>query len=206
VVAKAVAGPERRPERQSARAGRVSCRRSARDGAARGRQLLRRAPGSDRTSSKSSSNSGAATLGLALGHARAARPPGRADAALQVPVRRNDRLTAQFIGDHGGRALHGRDDRYAHAFALDRFNQTAEIPVAGKEQDVIDVVRNLHHVDGKFDIHVAFDLAAALRVGEFLDRLCHHCVAVIIQPVDQRANGGVFLIFDECCVIIGAKS
>ena len=44
----------------------------------------------------------------------------------------------------------------------------------------------LQHVDGELDIHVAFDPAAAQRIGEFLGGFGDQGVAVIGQPVGQR--------------------
>ncbi|MDT4877196.1 hypothetical protein FQZ97_1126970 [compost metagenome] len=70
---------------------------------------------------------------------------------------------------------------------------------------MIDRLGLLHRVDGQLDIHVALDLAAAERVGEFLGCLGDNLVAVVIEPVDQRADRGVFLIFDKRGVVVGAQ-
>ena len=43
-----------------------------------------------------------------------------------------------------------------------------------------------------------------MRVGEFLHRLGDDGIAVVIQPIDQRTDGGIFLILDERGVIEGA--
>jgi hypothetical protein len=69
---------------------------------------------------------------------------------------------------------------------------------------MIDTGSHLHHIDGEFDIHVALDPAAALGIGEFLQRLGHHREAVIIQPVHQRPQGREFLVFGDGRVIKGA--
>lgn len=66
------------------------------------------------------------------------------------------------------------------------------------------MLRHLHHVDGEFDVHVALDLAAAGGVGELLGRLGHHGVAIVVQPIDERADRGILLIFDQSRVVEGA--
>jgi hypothetical protein len=40
-----------------------------------------------------------------------------------------------------------------------RFDQRSEIAIAGKQHDLIDMLRDLHGVDSKLDIHVALHLA-----------------------------------------------
>jgi len=60
----------------------------------------------------------------------------------------------------------------------------------------------LHRIDRELNIHVAFDLAAAAGVDEFLGRLGDDGVAVIIEPVDQRTDRRIFLIFDDRGVIV----
>src|SRR5260370_988153 len=46
------------------------------------------------------------------------------------------------------------------------------------------------------DIHVALDAAASHRVGEFLGRLGDHGIAIIIEPIDERSDRRIFLIFN----------
>ena len=58
-----------------------------------------------------------------------------------------------------------------------------------------------HGIDREFDVHVAFDLAASARVDEFLGSFGNDGVAVVVEPIDQRANGRVFLIFDDGSVV-----
>jgi hypothetical protein len=43
------------------------------------------------------------------------------------------------------------------------------------------------------------------RPVEFLGRLGHDLVAVIVEPVDQRPDRGIFLIFHERRIVIGAQ-
>ena len=63
----------------------------------------------------------------------------------------------------------------------------------------------LHGIDRELDVHVAFDLAAAGLVDEFLGRLGDDRVAVVVEPVDQRADRGIFLILDHRGVIERAQ-
>src|ERR1035437_1727006 len=76
-------------------------------------------------------------------------------------------LAAQFVGDHRWLARNRRDHGNPDAAALHRFDQRAEIAVAGKQYDLIDMLGELHRIDREFDIHVALDLAAAAGVDEF---------------------------------------
>jgi hypothetical protein len=69
---------------------------------------------------------------------------------------------------------------------------------------VVDGARDLHGVDRELDVHVAFDLAAAGLVDEFLGCLGDDRVAVVVEPIDQRPDRGVFLVLDHGCVIKGA--
>ena len=89
--------------------------------------------------------------------------------------------------------------------ALHRLDQRAEIAVAGKQHHLIDRAGELHGIDRKFDIHVAFDFAAAGLVNELLGRFGDDRVAVVIEPIDQRADRGIFLILDHGCVVEGAQ-
>src|SRR5262249_39750013 len=46
-----------------------------------------------------------------------------------------------------------------------------------------------------------FDLATAARVNEFLGCLGDDGVAVVVEPVDQWPDRGIFLIFDDGGVV-----
>ncbi|MNL30662.1 hypothetical protein D3C87_1524110 [compost metagenome] len=65
--------------------------------------------------------------------------------------------------------------------------------------------RELQRVDAQLDVHIALHLAAAQGIGEFLGRLGDDRVAIIVEPVDQRADRGIFLILDQRGVIIGPQ-
>src|SRR6201999_2878127 len=110
-------------------------------------------------------------------------------------------LAAQFVGDHRRLARDGRDHGDADAAALHGLDQRAEIAVAGKQHDLVDMLGKLHRIDRELDVHVALDLAAAAGVDEFLGRLGDDGVAVVVQPVDQRADRRIFLILDDRGVI-----
>jgi hypothetical protein len=63
-----------------------------------------------------------------------------------------------------------------------------------------------HGIDRKLDVHVALHLAAAAGVDEFLGRLGHDGVAVVIEPIDQGTDRRIFLIFDDRGVIKRAQT
>ena len=86
---------------------------------------------------------------------------------------------------------------HAHAAALHRLDERAEVAVAREQHHVVDEGRELERVDRELDVHVALDLAPAGRVDELLGRLRHHPVAVVVEPVDQRPDRGVFLVLDS---------
>ena len=66
---------------------------------------------------------------------------------------------------------------------------------------MVEMVGKLHGIDRKLDIHVALDLAPTHRIDEFLGRLGHHGVAVVVEPVDQRPDRGILLVLDERRVV-----
>ena len=70
---------------------------------------------------------------------------------------------------------------------------------------MVHVRRKLHRIDSKLDIHIALNFAAALAVGELLGWLSDHIKAVIVQPVDQRADRRIFVIFQQSCIIKRAQ-
>jgi hypothetical protein len=110
-------------------------------------------------------------------------------------------LPAQLVGHHRGLRGDRRDHRDAHAPALHRLDEGAEIAVAGEQHHVVDVGGELERIDGELDIHVALDLAAAGRIHEFLRGFRNDAVAVVVEPVDERADRGVFLILDQSSIV-----
>src|SRR5580704_14324963 len=146
-------------------------------------------------------------LGELRGHGRARRALRRAARDQRRQLGKLDEvvgLTAQLVGYHRRRGLDGANDRDAQSAALHGLDQAAEIAVAREQDHVVEVLGHLEHVYGKLDVHVALDLAAAHGVGEFLGRLGDHGVAVVVQPIDQRADRRVFLILDQRRVVVGA--
>jgi len=95
------------------------------------------------------------------------------------------RLPPQFIRHHGRLCGVGGDDGHADALALDCFDKGAEIAIAGKKHDMVKMLGHLHGVDGEFNVHVSFDLAAAEGIHEFFGRLRYDRVAIIVEPVDE---------------------
>ena len=129
-----------------------------------------------------------------------------ADLGLQLDdVEEDVGLAAQLVGDHRRLGRDRGDHGHAHAAALHGLDQRAEIAVAGEQHHVVDVPGDLHGIDRKLDVHVAFDLAAAGLVDEFLGRLGDDAVAVVVEPVDQRPDRGIFLILDHRGVIERAQ-
>jgi hypothetical protein len=59
---------------------------------------------------------------------------------------------------------------------------------------LIDVVGKLHRINCKLDVHVAFDLPVAVGVDKFLGRLGNRGEAIVIEPIEQRANRRELLI------------
>src|SRR5262249_9663618 len=81
----------------------------------------------------------------------------------------------------------------------------AEVAVTGEQYQVIDRGRNFHRVDGELDIHAAFDLAPASLIDEFLCRLGHDAVAIVIKPIDQGPDRRVLLVLDYGGIIKTAQ-
>jgi SsrA-binding protein len=115
------------------------------------------------------------------------------------------RLPPQVVRDHRRRAGERRDHRHPLALALQGRHQGGEIPVAGKQHHVIVERRQFQGIDTQLDVHVAFHLAPPRGIGELLGRLGNHGEAIIVQPVDQRADGRIFLVLDQRGVIVGAQ-
>ena len=67
------------------------------------------------------------------------------------------------------------------------------------------VLGNFHGVDRELDVHVSFDLATAGLIDKFFGRLGDDRIAVVVEPVDQRTDGRIFLILDHCRVVKGAQ-
>ncbi len=83
--------------------------------------------------------------------------------------------------------------------------QRAEIAIAGEQHHLVDMLGEFHGIDRKLDVHIALHLAAARGVDEFLGRLGDDGVAVVVEPVDQGTDRGIFLIFDDRRVVERAK-
>ncbi len=125
-----------------------------------------------------------------------------ADLGLQFDdVEKDVGLPAQFVGDHRRLRRDRRDHRDADAAALHRLHQRTEIAIAGEQHHVIDVRGKFHCIDREFDVHIALNLAAAGLVDEFLGGLGNDRIAVVVKPIDQRPDRGIFLILDHGGVI-----
>ena len=112
-----------------------------------------------------------------------------AELGLQLrQIGENVGLAPQLVGDHRRLTRNRRDHGHPDAAPLHRFDQRAEISVAGEEHDLIDVVGKLHRIDCKLDVHIALDLPVAVGIDKFLGGLGNHGKAVVIEPIEQRTN------------------
>src|ERR1700690_3992190 len=91
-------------------------------------------------------------------------------------------LAAKLVRHHRRLRADRRDHADATALALGSLDQAAEIPVPGKDHDMVDLFGHFHNIDGKFDVHVALHAAATLRVGELLEWFGDDRKAVVVQP------------------------
>src|SRR5262245_10654900 len=132
------------------------------------------------------------------------RPLGRisADLGLQLDdIYEHVGLATQLVRNHRRLRCYGRDDGYANPSALYGFDKRTEIAVTREKDHVIDRARDFHGIDREFDIHVSFDFSPASLIHKFLGRLGDNRIAVVVEPVDQRTDGRIFLILDDCRVI-----
>jgi hypothetical protein len=90
-----------------------------------------------------------------------------------------------------------------NAATLHGFDQRAETAIAGKQHDLIDILGQFHRIDRNLDMHVALDLNLAVGIDELFGGLRDNRVAIVVEPVDQRTNRGIFLIFNYRRVIEG---
>ena len=103
------------------------------------------------------------------------RPLRPADILLQVgKVDELIGLAAKLVGNHGRLRRERRHHADAFALMLQRLHEGAEIAVSGEQHDMIEMVGELHCIDGKLDIHVALDLAPPGSVGELFGWLRNH--------------------------------
>ena len=54
---------------------------------------------------------------------------------------------------------------------------------------MVDMRRQLQHIECQFHIHIAFDAPfAGFRIGKFTGQFADNGKSIVIQPVDQRAQ------------------
>jgi len=114
------------------------------------------------------------------------------------------RLAPQLIGDHGGLGADGGDHGHPDPAPLHRFDQPAQIAVAGEDHHMVEMRAEVEHVDRHLDVHAALDPAPPGGVGELLRRLGDHGIPIVAEPVDQRPQRRVFLGFQQGGVVVGA--
>src|SRR5271166_774681 len=125
---------------------------------------------------------------------------------LQVPkVYEKVGLPSQLVCDHWRMRGDAGYDGDTYALALHRLDQTAEVAVARDKHHLVDMLRELHGVDGKLDVHVALHLSTPRGIDEFLAGLGDDRKSVVIEPVDQRADGRIFPILEHRRVVEGAQ-
>jgi hypothetical protein len=120
-------------------------------------------------------------------------------------VREEVGLAPQFVRDHRRVARYRRNHRNADAAPLNCLDKGAERSVAREQNHLVNLTGELHGIDGKLDVHVSLELAAAAGVRELFHRLGDHGVAVVTEPICQRAQRGIFLIFTDCRVVERAQ-
>src|SRR3546814_4165337 len=69
---------------------------------------------------------------------------------------------------------------------------------------MVEAVDHLHHVDRQLDVHVALDPTPTLGIGKLLCRLRHQAVAIVVEPVDQRPDRRVLLVFQQGGIVEGS--
>src|ERR1700722_5633267 len=89
------------------------------------------------------------------------------------------------------------------AAALHCLYQGTEVAVSRKQNDLVDVLSELHRIDRNLDVHIAFDLPMPAGVDIFFRGLGDDRVAIVIKPVDQGTDRRIFLIFNDRGVIKG---
>lgn len=70
---------------------------------------------------------------------------------------------------------------------------------------MIDMGGEFEGVDRQLDIHIALVLPTSHRVRELLHGLGHDAVAVVVEPIDQGTDGGIFLILYHGSIVESAE-
>src|SRR3981189_1482392 len=121
---------------------------------------------------------------------------GARDSELEVDkVDESVCLPSQLIGNHRGCARHGRDHGDTYTPALHGLYQRTEVAVAREKHHGLKMLGKLHCVYRKVDAGAAV-LSATTGVSESLYCLGDDSVTIIIQPVDERSNGGILRVDD----------
>ena len=114
------------------------------------------------------------------------------------------RLTAQFIRHHRRLGRNRRHDRDPNALALNRFNERAEIAVAGKQDHQVEMGAISMALTASSISILPLTFRRPVEFDKLLRRFGHDRIAIVVEPVDQGADGGIFLIVDQSRVIIGS--
>jgi hypothetical protein len=94
------------------------------------------------------------------------RPLRRIAPELWLQVRKINEgvsLTPQFVSHHRRLTDQDGDDGNVHAAALHRFQQRTEVAIAREQKHSVDMIGELHRIDGQLDIHAALHMATLRR-------------------------------------------
>src|SRR5260370_26133923 len=112
-------------------------------------------------------------------------------------------LPSQLIGDHWRAAFYRRHDGDANPATLQGFDQRTKIAISGKQDDLMEVIGELHRVDRKFNAYVALQLTALLAIINLFRWFRNNGEAVVVEPIDQRPQRGELVILDNHGVPVG---
>jgi hypothetical protein len=76
-----------------------------------------------------------------------------------------------------------------------------KVAISGKQDNLIEVIGQLHRVDRKFNAYVALLLTASLAIIKLFRWFRDNGEAVVVEPIDQRPQRGELLILDDHGVI-----
>src|SRR5882757_11382227 len=71
-------------------------------------------------------------------------------------------LPPQLIGGHWRPTFYRRHDGDANPVTLQGFDQRTKIAISGKQDDLIEIIGQLHRIDRKINAYVALQLTAPL--------------------------------------------
>jgi hypothetical protein len=73
--------------------------------------------------------------------------------------------------------------------------------VAREKEHLIDMRCDLHCVDRKFDVYVAFDFPPTRLIEEFFGCFGNHGEPVVVQPIEEWLERRMFIILEDSGVV-----